>query len=98
MMAAGPPVVLFPSLAGSVLECEESSVKTYEGTRIWMGLKTLMASETSFAGSVESSSPSSTDCESGDLMFHREHPFVKHLMLDSTRPGKDVPGVKVAQY
>ena len=39
----GPPVVLFPSLAGSVLECEESPVEGFDsGTRIWMGLSTLL--------------------------------------------------------
>ena len=39
----GPPVVLFPSLAGSVLECKESPVEGFDlGTRIWMGLSTLL--------------------------------------------------------
>ena len=46
-MAAGPPVVLFPSLAGSVLECEESPFPKYKGTRVWMGLSTLMAKRSS---------------------------------------------------
>jgi len=39
----GPPVVLFPSLAGSVLECQASPVEGFDlGTRIWMGLSTLL--------------------------------------------------------
>ena len=39
----GPPVVLFPSLAGSVLECEKSPVEGWGGgTRIWMGLTSLL--------------------------------------------------------
>ena len=44
----GPPVVLFPSLAGSVLECQASPVEGFDlGTRIWMGLSTLLGAHTS---------------------------------------------------
>lgn len=38
----GASVVLFPSLAGSVLECLESPVEGFQGARIWMGLSTLL--------------------------------------------------------
>ena len=34
--------MLFPSLAGSVLECKESPVDGFKGTRIWMGLANLL--------------------------------------------------------
>ena len=40
-------MVLFPSLAGSVLECEESPIPGYKDSRIWMGLGTLMAKSNS---------------------------------------------------
>lgn len=40
----GPPVLLFPSLAGSVLESQASPVKGFgQGTRVWMALSSLMA-------------------------------------------------------
>lgn len=42
--SAGPPVVLFPSLAGTVLECRTSPVDGFEpGQRIWMEMSALMA-------------------------------------------------------
>lgn len=84
---SGASVVLFPSLAGSVLECEESPVEGYQGERIWMGLSTLMAA----GGDYEL------------LQKHHragcahavKHPFVQHLVLDPARLGKDAAGFKV---
>ena len=67
---AGPPVVLFPSLAGSVLECEESPVKGYEGKRIWMGLNTLIAGAADINVEIKASA---------DSTIVVKHPFVQHL-------------------
>ena len=86
-MAAGAPVVLFPSLAGSVLECVESPRDGYAGERIWMGLGSLLAGRGSHGL---------------ELKHHREgcshmvsHPFVQHLILDPARLGQDLSGFKV---
>ena len=84
--AAGPPVVLFPSLAGSVLECEESPVDSYAGKRIWMGLGTLLSGASDYPIEIQGGSQSS------HLV---SHPFVQHLVLDPARPGCDFAGIKV---
>ena len=39
------PVILFPSLAGTVLECHESPVAGYKGSRIWMEVSSLLAGD-----------------------------------------------------
>ena len=69
-MAAGPPVVLFPSLAGSVLECEKSRVPNYEGKRIWMEVNSLVTSEK--VPPIELSPSSGVTTMVSD-------PFVQHL-------------------
>ena len=69
-MAAGPPVVLFPSLAGSVLECEKSRVPSYEGKRIWMEVNSLVPSEK--VPPIELSPSSGVTTMVSD-------PFVQHL-------------------
>ena len=88
-MAAGPPVVLFPSLAGSVLECEQSPLEGYPGTRIWMGVGTLLAGQGS-KHEVILRDPSG-------YTWGVKHPFVQHLVLDPSRPGRDVPQFKVRE-
>lgn len=80
------PVVLFPSLAGSVLECEESPIEGYAGTRIWMGLSSLLAGRGGETIKLEDTSGSS---------HQSSHPFVQHLVLDQTQPGQDISGFKV---
>ena len=41
---AGPPVVLFPSLAGSIMECCEEAHEECEGhgARVWLSAKHLL--------------------------------------------------------
>ena len=84
---SGPPVILFPSLAGSVLECHESPVENYVGKRVWMRLGALMDPSKAYELKITDDTGSTTASSS---------PFVQHLVLDPSNPGKDIPGFKVS--
>ena len=83
----GPGVVLFPSLAGSVLDCEDSPVEGYEGSRIWMGLTTLLGVGGGQKG---------LDLEmSAGTVVQTQNPFVQHMTLHPNKLGEDNPGYVV---
>ena len=70
----GPPVILFPCLAGTVLECETSPVHP-KGERIWINLKHL-------AGGKQD------EIELGGIATNNM--FVQHISLDPGTNGEDV--------
>ena len=80
----GPPVLLFPSLAGSVLECHKSPVEGFSGKNIWMSLSVLTAGRSDYSLNVQ---------HSGSSSHIEQHPFVQHMVLDSD--GNDIEGFKV---
>ena len=91
--AEGPPVVLFPSLAGSVLEAHESPVDGWGSadnngvpTRIWMSLRALSK------GSVDNE----VLIQDSETSAHRtSNAFVQHMALNPHSNGEDPPGFKV---
>jgi len=86
-VSEGPPVVLFPSLAGSVLECQESTVEGFKGKRIWMALGSMMSG---------ANAETATKVKDSATSYHMEsNPFVQHMMLDPDSDGKDHNGIKV---
>ena len=83
----GPGVLLFPSLAGSVLECKDSPVEGYKGSRIWMGLSTLLGVGGGQKG---------LDLEmSKGSVVRTKNPFVQHMTLHPNKLGEDNPGYVV---
>ena len=80
----GPPVVLFPSLAGSVLEVHESPVWE-RGDRVWMALGALTAN--SKLGDVVKDSDTSEHVVTNQ--------FVQHMALNPHSNGEDRPGFAI---
>jgi len=100
-VSKGPPVVLFPSLAGTVLECEESTLPTWqkkgakERQRVWMDLGALDIAGWGNKGE-------GTKIQDTATSYHMEtNPFVQHMMLSvrdvngSSEGGQDFDGIKV---
>ena len=81
-LSEGPPVVLFPSLAGSVLHCHESPV--YKDKRIWMGID-CVTTRTADGVVVE--------MHAGSSSHDVTNPFVQHISLHNG--GDDPPGIRV---
>ena len=80
----GPPVVLFPSLAGSVLEVHASPVWE-RGDRVWMALGALTAK--SKLGDVVKDSDTSEHVVTNQ--------FVQHMALNPHSNGEDRPGFAI---
>jgi len=84
--ASGPGVVLFPSLAGSVLEVKKTQTRGWkEGDRVWMALGALAAGTGGDQEVVDSATSS-----------HKvKNAFVQHMALNPHSNGDDLPGFAV---
>ena len=84
--ASGPPVLLFPSLAGSVLEVHKTQTPGWkEGDRVWMALGALAAG----AGDEQEVRDSATSSHTV------RNAFVQHMALNPHSNGEDIAGIEV---
>ena len=98
--------MLFPSLAGSVLECQKSETPGYAGTRVWMALSTVLKHGSNLHCVLSKDSATSAHYVSNPFVQHvrkSERASVRvtdplcctQMMLDADSNGGDPPGIEV---